>query len=312
MSFETHEKQRLAEYARAKFGTEGHVLPFELAEEALHESARESALGYFRRHKIKWWTSRYDLDRPAPGEERSDLPTGHLNSSQVACVNHLEPARVDGDIARAVIANVDPALRDVCVVEDDGYVAYEWIGAANYLGEPGARSRGAHVTSLDALMVGANGGHGTTLVAIEWKYCESYPAHQVLKSKDGTDRVKIYRPLLERPDCPISVREITWLFYEPYYQLMRQTLLAWQMVEHAEFDSTDWMHINVVPEGNRALRARSGAAPQLVGETLADAWRSVLKKPARYRMVTPTQLLAGVSGQGFGTWRKWLEDRYLT
>jgi hypothetical protein len=67
---------------------------------------------------------------------------------------------------------------------------------------------------------------------------------------------------------------------EPYYQLIRQTLLAWQMVAHEEFDATDWLHIHVVPELNVAPRQSRGV-PELVGATLADKWRSVLKQPER-------------------------------
>jgi hypothetical protein len=53
------------------------------------------------------------------------LPTGHLNSSQVACVNHLEPARLDSQLARSVARNVDETFVDALPVEDGGFVAYE-------------------------------------------------------------------------------------------------------------------------------------------------------------------------------------------
>jgi hypothetical protein len=57
------------------------------------------------------------------------LPTGHLNSSQVACVNHLEPARVDGEIALAVARNVEPRVVEVRDTGVNGYVSFEWIGS---------------------------------------------------------------------------------------------------------------------------------------------------------------------------------------
>jgi hypothetical protein len=61
-----------------------------------------------------------------------------------------------------------------------------------------------------------------------------------------------------------------------------------------------------------ALRNRTGAAAQLVGATMADAWRSVLKESGRYRLLTPSDVVAGVDEGRFRGWRRWLRDRYLT
>jgi restriction endonuclease-like protein len=283
VSFQSRQKKRLAAYALERYGVQGHLLPYKLIAETLHASYRERTLGYFAKHKIKWWTSRWDVGRPPLGPDDVGAPTGHLNSSQVAAVNHLEPARLDVDVARNVLANVDRTLVEPVPVEDGGFVAYEWIGAQNYLSEPGARTRGAQVTSLDAL-----------------------------KSARDTDRVAIYRPLLDRSDCPIAVDNANDLFFDPYEQLMRQALLAWQMVEHNEFGATDWIHVHVVPEENVALRGRSGAAPKLSGDTMAEAWQSVLKEPERYQLMTATELLSGAPTAGWDDWRDWLHDRYET
>jgi hypothetical protein len=87
VSYQSRERRRLAQYAQNTWKVEGHVLPYELASETLHASARNTALAYFTRHKIKWWTSRWDIGRPALDKHEAGLPTGHLNSSQVACVN---------------------------------------------------------------------------------------------------------------------------------------------------------------------------------------------------------------------------------
>lgn len=311
MSFQSQQRKRLAQYALERYGVEGHVLPYELAAEMLHKRYREQTLAYFAKHKIKWWTSQYDVGRPELGPNEVGSPTGHLNSSQVACVNHLEPARLDETLAAKLLANVDPALVQPLPVEDGGFVSYEWIGNENYLHEPGARTRGAQVTSLDALMCGRHANGKTVLVALEWKYLESYGPKSRATSAKGTDRVAIYRGLLERVDCPIAVSDLNWLFYDPYEQLMRQTLLAWQMVEHNEFGASDWIHVHVVPKENVTLRGRSGAAPDLVGETMSEAWRSVLKEPDRYRIMTASDLLTGVGDDRFGDWRDWLHDRYL-
>jgi hypothetical protein len=313
VSYQARERRRLVEYARNTWQVEGHVLPYEHAADNLHESVRETALEYFKRHKIKWWTSRWDTGRPTLNKDDDGLPTGHLNSSQVACVNHLEPARLDRDLARGIARRVDETFVDVLPVEDGGFVAYEWVGEQNYLGEPGPRVRGANITSLDGLMCAQRSDGTRVLLVIEWKYLESYGPESVATSARGTDRVATYRHLLEESSCPIKRGAHERLFFEPYYQLMRQTLLAWQMVEHREHKASAWVHVHVVPELNEALRDSGRGAPELLGETMADKWRSALKQPERYRLITPTELLAGAAGGGrWSEWRRWLRERYET
>jgi len=306
MSYQRDELARLRSLALAQWGVVGHVIPYVLADQTLYQSVRQSALDYFERNRIKWWASKYDARTKGPPAR----PTGHLTSSQVACVNHLEPARIDRKVAEQVVQTIEPGYHAVPTAPNS-FVEYEWIGNSSYLGEKGARRRGANITSLDALMCGERDVR-RILLAFEWKYRECYGLKSVATSRKGTDRVATYRPLLVRADCPIRVGKIEWLFFEPYYQLMRQTLLVWQMVEHGEFGASDWLHIHVVPELNVALR-RSKATPDLAGWTMHDKWRSVLKDPDRYRLMTATELLAGVGGaSNWNQWRTWLNTRYLT
>lgn len=267
-------------------------------EPPLHPALEASALSYFEDKKIAWWGG--------AGPTQSPI------SSQVACVNHLEPARVDQDVALALAKSVAADATAVRPV-DGGWLAYEWIGEKSYLNEPGKRTRGANVTSLDAIMVIDDAPGSRRLVAVEWKYTETYRVGKSLAVSDrGTSRIEIYRPLLEHPDCPIRVDDLSTLFFEPFYQLMRQTLLAWQMTEHGEHGVNDWLHVLVIPEGNTTLRSEV-TSPGLKGETMVDAWRQVLKEPTRYRVVTPTALLASVGqSERWSDWRIWLRHRYGT
>ena len=310
-TFRNEEVARLTEFATERYGVSTHILPFHLIDYVLHDSVRATAVDYFHRHGIKWWTGPLDAGRSERKDNEPAQPTGYLTSSQVACVNHLEPARLDRGLAAAVLAGLDQRLVEPLAV-DAGYAAYEWIGAENYLGEPGTRTRGANVTSLDALMRARRDDGAIVVVAIEWKYTENPDPRQKLTSDRGTDRVAVYRALLERPGCPIRRGSPERLFYEPYYQLMRQTLLAWQMHEHGELDADDWIHIQVVPTENTSVRGRTGAAPELPGETAEEAWRSALVQPERFRQLTPSELLAGVGTTGPAGWRDWLRERYLT
>jgi restriction endonuclease-like protein len=85
------------------------------------------------------------------------------------------------------------------------------------------------------------------------------------------------------------------------------------MVEHDEHAASAWLHVHVVPELNEALRGGGRGAPELLGETMAEKWRSVLKQPDRYLLITPTELLASVGDSGrWSEWRRWLRERYET
>ena len=111
--------------------------------------------------------------------------------------------------------------------------------------------------------------------------------------------------------------------YEPFYQIMRQRLLADRMVQGRELDVDEAKVVVVMPEGNRAYRAvgsgRTTTSPLLARrfphlETVGAVMRASLKDPdAQFAMVAPALLLDGVmrslpdeTTQWAGYWR----DRY--
>lgn len=93
---------------------------------------------------------------------------------------------------------------------------------------------------------------------------------------------------------------------------MRQTLLGWQMVEAGELGAHDWRHVLVVPDGNTELLCANPSS-RLPGGSLGDAWSGVLREPARFSILSPSQLLAGVDrSEHWRGWREWLRTRYGT
>ena len=76
------------------------------AADNLWAGIREDAIEYFARNSIQWW-----------GGSGSE-PTGHVLSSQVACVNHLYLQRQRRDLATAVLRGVDPEVDEAEVVDD--------------------------------------------------------------------------------------------------------------------------------------------------------------------------------------------------
>ena len=84
-------------------------------------------------------------------------------------------------------------------------------------------------------MVGKKNTGSNILVLIEWKYTEEYRE----ENKYIPERYNIYNKLLQEYDSPIVTEDYESLYYEPFYQLMRQTLLGWKM---AQLGSTNVMN----------------------------------------------------------------------
>jgi hypothetical protein len=237
--------------------------------------------------------------------------TGHLLSSQVACLNHLYPIRQRADMATAILR----AIRDDitgAVAMDSGFVEFEVIGRENYLGER-SHSRGINATSVDAVMVGKKDSGTNILVMIEWKYTEEYCSTDLYIPA----RANIYDPLLLSMDSPIRVQKPRDLYYEPFYQLMRQTLLGWLMVKNKEYGCDEFLHIHVIPNENTKLR-EIVTSPGLEGESMCAAWRKVLRQPAAYFVLTPENFMRPIdvcedsaSISGYLSKRYWNKDESL-
>ncbi|MBI9033923.1 MAG: hypothetical protein JEZ03_05570 [Bacteroidales bacterium] len=239
---------------------------------------REDALDYFNQNNISWWKS------------DKEGPTGHLLSSQVACINHLFFIRQRKDCADAMLRAIHPDIVSAEVV-DNGYVEFEKCGSKP-LGLEKGTQRGANSTSIDAFMLARMKDGTKTAVLIEWKYTESYNSIDLMNSSAGTPRLPIYKDLLTRRDSPISTKTHSDLFYKPYYQLMRQTLLGFEMVNNREYGVSDWMHLHIIPSGNTALLNKvTSPALKKSYATLEDSWKAQLKEPKKYQIISPDHFL---------------------
>jgi hypothetical protein len=280
----------LPEFFRAegngKFAN-GNDYPFVLKKPELNlwDGIREDAISYFSENSIPWW------------EATENGPTGHLLSSQVACVNHLFLLRQRQDLATAVLQNIDPAIVSAELL-DDGYVEFEIIGQKNYLNEK-QHTRGANATSIDAVMLGRK-KKKNILVSIEWKYTENYGGECLYIEP----RWEIYNPLMKEENSPIDSKiakrfgtePFKPLYYEPFYQLMRQTLLSWKMAEANEYGADDYLHLHIVPDENTEML--EGITAKILQETpdgdhfnMENAWKSVLKNSSKYKRISPKDFL---------------------
>ena len=283
MKYIDKERQKAVEIRDRIFKDPGNGLffgkerEFVLSEPDLNlwEGIRQDVKEYFLKNRISWWSGNIE-------------PTGHLLSSQIACLNHLYPFRQRKDCTDKLLQNVTERIVESQFV-DSGFIEFEKTGEKP-LGKELSTQRGANSTSIDSFMIGKNQLSDRVLVLIEWKYTESYAPNSVLISDSGKNRFEVYRELLENPDCPIQTTDFKDLFFEPYYQLMRQTLLGWTMTKNKEYGATDWIHLHVIPNENKELKERI-TSKNLKGNTLEESWKLQLKNPEKYIVVSPEKFL---------------------
>ena len=115
-------------------------LPVDCAGENLFSEIRAASIEYFKRKKIVWH------------DGQATMPSNHLCSSQVQCVNFLYPFADKPEALCTLLRPIFPDIKSIEPMEEEGqHVSFEWIGLRNYLGEKiprsGRRTRGANFTS---------------------------------------------------------------------------------------------------------------------------------------------------------------------
>ena len=335
MSFRDKEKARQTALKGGLFsaGAEAHgtylgrsysfCIGGQLAGENLHADHRQRAITYFRERGIGW----HGGER---GGYASDLPSRHLCCSQSMCVNVLFPFMYQPVALKRTLIDLGYSVSEVLSFAPDeanhkepGYIVFEWIGLCNYLGEhsrgriatDGERKRGAGFTSADFAVRFMRDDGRVQIVLGEWKYTEFYISKSIQKSRNGTDRLEIYSKLLSRSDCPIGHAGVGMeaLFFEPFDQLMRLQLLAFEMERCRELDADYVSVLHVAPYQNQELMRVIGS-PKLrpLGDDIHSVW-STLVSCGRFKGVSMKELLASAvrhqSSFGLSS-GKYIEERY--
>lgn len=323
-SFYDIQKEKSIKFRDKLIGDPGQGLFFKIPREFvlmqpelnLMETNRYEAEKYFTNNHIPFWNT---------GEKRPkgiNKPSGHMLSSQVACINHLFFFRQDQNIATAILKGIDENVKTALLLDNDksdpGFVSLEVIGKENYLKEK-SHTRGAHSTSVDAVMLAEMQDGTRKLFFIEWKYVEEYRGKQSKFVEEGGERRKAtYLPLLQNEDCPIKIAElndrfIEGILYEPFYQLMRQTLLAHEMIKAKDFGAIAYIHLHLIPSANKELKLENPSRGILQGATLQETWTNLLKSPNKYRAIDPKDFLEPAIQFAYATAAiKYLEQRYWT
>lgn len=210
--------------------------------------------------------------------------------------------RGDEAAASAVLRGISTDFVKALRIDSDeylpGYVQFEAVSDHQYLNEDGL-TRGTQCTSVDAMMYAEHKDGSRWLVPIEWKYTEHYGntnkateglAADPLNGK-GAVRVRRYSGLIAESD-QLQATDAAVYFFEPFYQLMRQSLLVEQMVRHRVQETLKadaFLHVHVIPAGNRDLLLKSYKCSGLGMEA---TWRRQLKDQAKYRIVDPEHFVA--------------------
>jgi hypothetical protein len=283
-------------------------IPIEYARETLFKDIRQTALTYFKNHNIKWH------------DGMNGYPSNHLCDSQVCCVNFLFPFSHQPEALQTLLQPVFPMIKHMLPVDNGHYVTFEFIGGQNYLGErirgKSKRTRGANFTSADAAFLFQQKDGAKRLVLIEWKYTESYTGVSLRFSKRGTDRTKIYSHLYRRSDCPLNkdlIPSFSALFYEPFYQLMRQQLLAHEIELAKEFNVDICSVLHVAPAQNKDYLKVTSPKLKILGKSVIDVWKKLIKDSDRFYSAT-TEKLFGLydisEHHQLASWWEYITSRY--
>jgi hypothetical protein len=257
-------------------------LPAEWAAANLLPGVRERALAHFAELGIPWHAG------------VSGGPSNHLLSSQVQCANALTAMADDPwRIAAAFGSAVD--IAEVLQIEPGRYLTFEYIGPEDYLHEArnGARIRGAHCTSVDAAFLYRTGAGRVELALVEWKFTESYRRPRKAERAKDAERVRRYKRLYLAQGGPVRpLLPIPFLFDEPFYQLMRQQLLAHELERHHAEGAVRVRVLHVLDRDNTDYQ-RSIVRPEMkeFGDTVDEIWSFFLTRKSRFRHVDPAVFL---------------------
>ena len=277
----------------------GKAYPFILknCQNNLYTPVKDDVLDYFKDNHIAWWNGRL---------------TNHTLSSQIACLNHFFPIRDNKEAVLAVIKRILPDIVDIMKIPTDkympAYIQFEAVSDTDHLNEL-TSTRGSNCTSVDALIYGVHKDGRKILFPIEWKYVELYNSDNKARGDKGVTRKKRYTELINT-SAQLRSENHDIYYFEPFYQLMRQTLWAEQMVAHRKTETIqadDYLHIHVIPPENNELLHKLYTCS---GKGMEETWRGMIKDQGKYMIVSPESLLSPIEPVQFRSLQDYLKIRY--
>lgn len=181
------------------------------------------------------------------------------------------------------------------IYDDSGPIVFEWIGPKKSpINEKGG-SRGQNRTSIDAFML-AEIGSKITQIFIEWKFTEQYNSESYTHKfggRKGIERLRRYSDVMSKlrnNRFPFIFKEedhigLTDFSYEPFYQLLRLTLLAKMTtpIDVGDYKIEDYKIVHLSHSQNKYLNMLTDShlkySPGLrdfTGKPLHDTWMTLL------------------------------------
>lgn len=154
------------------------------------------------------------------------------------------------------------------------------------------------------------------IVLIEWKYTEAYYSTSLEIAPSGRRRPEIYQPLFDQPDCPLAKDVLPGfkaLFYEPFYQFMRQQFLAHEMEKAHELGADIVSLLHIAPAHNTDFKTITSPKLQSLGEFATDVWSKLVRNPNRFTSVSTEKLFGKFGIDEYPEligWRKYISARY--
>lgn len=326
--------KRLQEIRQADFqkglnnGGSGHLLPIGKEYQNLFDytNSYQAILDYFNLNNIKLWSCSYDSLYKT--DKDGTNVTRHLLSSQVACINHLFFIRNDKRAVLKLINSI-PSMpvkfKNVLILDCDttdtrGYISFEVVGGVDYLNEKG--KRGEYATSVDAMVYALDENDERWLLPIEWKYTEAYEIFDLSIESDrdkpgnkrkGKVRQDRYCNLIDKSKQLKSLDNYVGSIYfqEPFYQLMRQTLLAECICNNPDekvIPAQHFAHIHVCPKMNNELLNKD-YVPVSQKKGMESSWRDMLTNQMLYHLIDSKDFLAPIASD-YPDLFSYLDERY--
>jgi hypothetical protein len=205
-------------------------------------------------------------------------------------------------------------------VEDDRYIAFEWIGNTNYLKEEPKigdyRQRGAGNTSIDAMMMYETIKGKKVILLIETKYSESYGTSYKRFRSDGTDRLLTYEKLFYCTTSPIKhdiAPNLADFLYEPFYQLLRHTLLAKQIMKAGKPKVNKVQVVQLTVSKNMDILKVTSPHFRQLGKTTYEVWNKLLKEPSTFSHISAERFFKGINltnHRELEPWVLYMANRY--
>ena len=273
-----------------------YMLKPQYGDKNLYQGIRKEAIEYFKKYGITWWQC---INKP-------DEPTSHMVSSQINCLNHLfafrdKPEALKLILQKATLLPIKSILTSP--IDEDGYIAFEFVyknmslmcdNTGKY--HENYESRGTRCTSIDALVYAQLEDNRKVLIPIEWKYTETYDGIEAMPSS-----WKRYPDLVRLEDC--NLKKVYDLYRaDPFYELMRQTLLVEQIIRHKDcgIEADGYFHIMVIPNEHTELKS-----------AIESNYIPTLKDQSKFRIIDPQELLSPIAeNKNFENLITYLQTRY--